>query len=222
MTELPEAFAVPLSAEETRVLGCLIEKQLTVPDTYPMTMNSVVLACNQLTNREPLVNYSDAVVEETLGALRQRHLARMIRAGAGSRVDKHKHVFDETIGVGLDELSVLAVMMLRGPQTLNELKLRTERMCGFENLDQVERALDGLINRMAGALVAKMERQPGQKEQRYAQLCCGEPAMPVASASGGNGFPSGTIERINELETQLASLVERVSALEMFRDQLES
>ena len=228
MTEVAEAFATPLNTEETRVLGCLIEKQLTVPDTYPMSLNSLVLACNQLQNREPIVRYDDGVVEVALGSLRQQHLARIIRAGAGSRVDKHKHVFNETIGVSVDEMAVLAVMMLRGPQTLNELKTRTERMCGFDDLAEVEHTLDGLINRMAGPLVAKMERQPGQKEQRYAQLCSGEPAMPIASENSGTGSSAGTHTRLAELEalvaehsTQVASLVHRIEALETFKAQLD-
>ena len=228
MTEVAEAFTTPLNAEETRVLGCLIEKQLTVPDTYPMSLNSLVLACNQLNNREPVVRYDDGVVEVALGSLRKLHLARIIRAGAGSRVDKHKHVFDETIGVSVEEVAVLAVMMLRGPQTLNELKTRTERMCGFDDVAEIERTLDGLINRMAGPLVVKMERQPGQKELRYAQLCSGEPAMPV-QAETGPSHPPGTANRIAELEALvvehsalLTALADRISALEAFKGQLES
>ncbi len=228
MTEVAEAFTTPLNAEETRVLGCLIEKQLTVPDTYPMSLNSLVLACNQLNNREPVVRYDDGVVEVALGSLRKLHLARTIRAGAGSRVDKHKHVFDETIGVSVEEVAVLAVMMLRGPQTLNELKTRTERMCGFDDVAEIERTLDGLINRMAGPLVAKMERQAGQKEQRYAQLCSGEPAMPM-QAETGPSHSTGTANRIAELEALivehgalLTALGDRISALEAYKGQLES
>jgi uncharacterized protein len=134
-----------LTAQELRVLGCLIEKQMTTPDVYPMTLNSLVTACNQSTNREPVVDYSARTVSEALDGLRTDHkLARIVHSGAGSRVDKYKHVIDERLGLTPPEVAVMSVLMLRGPQTLGELKTRTERSHGFASLEDVDRILDRL------------------------------------------------------------------------------
>lgn len=134
-----------LTAQELRVLGCLVEKQMTTPDVYPMTLNSLVTACNQSTNREPVVEYSAATVTEATDGLRTDHkLARIVHSGAGSRVDKYKHVLDERLGLTPAEAAVLSVLMLRGPQTLGEIKTRTERSHGFATLEDVDRILDRL------------------------------------------------------------------------------
>ncbi len=136
-----------LTAIELRVLGCLIEKQMTTPEQYPLTLNALVTACNQSTNREPVVNYSAATVTEGLDGLRTDHkLVRIVHSGAGSRVDKYKHVVDERLLLTPSEAAIMAVLMLRGPQTLGELKTRTERLFGFDDLHSVDRVLDRLAD----------------------------------------------------------------------------
>ena len=128
-----------LTAQELRVLGCLIEKQMTTPDVYPMTLNSLVTACNQSTNRDPVVDYSPSTVTEALDGLRTDHkLARIVHSGAGSRVDKYKHVLDERFGLTAPEVAVMSVLTLRGPQTLGEIKTRTERSHGFASLEALD------------------------------------------------------------------------------------
>jgi uncharacterized protein len=134
-----------LSPIEVRVLGCLIEKQMTTPDQYPLTLNSLVTGCNQSTNREPVVNYDARTVTEGLDGLRTDHkLVRIVHSGAGSRVDKYKHVVDERLLLTPSEAAVMAVLMLRGPQTLGELKARTERLHAFDDLNAVDAVLDRL------------------------------------------------------------------------------
>jgi uncharacterized protein len=136
-----------LTNEEARVLGCLVEKQMTTPDVYPMTLNGLVTACNQTTNREPIVAYDSRTVTEALDGLRTDHkLVRIVHSGAGSRVDKFKHVLDERLALVPKESALLAVLLLRGPQTLGELKMRTERYVGFDTLEQVDTILDRLCD----------------------------------------------------------------------------
>ena len=140
-----------LTAQELRVLGCLIEKQMTTPDVYPMTLNGLVTACNQSTNREPVVDYTPTVVTEAMDGLRTDHkLARIVHSGAGSRVDKYKHVLNERLGLTPPEVAVMSVLMLRGPQTLGEIKIRTERSHGFATLEDVDRILDRLSDPTIG------------------------------------------------------------------------
>jgi uncharacterized protein len=136
---------LPLSVIELRVLGCLVEKQMTTPDLYPLTLNSLVTACNQTTNREPVFNLDNKSVMEGLDGLRTDHkLVRIVHSGAGSRVDKYKHVVDERLLLTPSEAAIMAVLMLRGPQTLGELKARTERLFTFDDLNQVDIVLDRL------------------------------------------------------------------------------
>ena len=168
-------------AVELRVLGCLIEKQRTTPDVYPLSLNSLRLACNQTTNRDPVVEYDEPTIRSALERLSRKSWVRLT-SGAGSRAAKYRHLLDEAIGVSGPEISVLAVLMLRGPQTPGELKQRTERLHPFSSLDEVEAVLGGLIER---ELVVHLERRPGQKEARYAQLLGGddEPAAAAARAA---------------------------------------
>jgi uncharacterized protein YceH (UPF0502 family) len=160
---------VDASPVELRVLGCLIEKQRTTPDQYPLSLNALRLACNQSTNRDPVVEYDEATVSEALRRLALRGWTRLA-SGAGSRARKYRHLLSEALDVDDAELSLLAVLMLRGPQTPGELKQRTERMLGFESLAAVQETLDRLVER---ELVARHERRPGQKELRYEQLLGG-------------------------------------------------
>ena len=185
----------PLAPEELRVVACLVEKQFTTPDSYPLTENAVVAACNQLSNRNPVVAYDNNTVRVTLTALRQRGLARVIHT-PGARVPKHRHIVDEALGLSRGEVSLLAVLSLRGPQTVGELRTRTERMHDFASLSEVEETLEGLASREE-PLVVRLERQPGQKEARYAQLLGGPvdtayttPAGPGTGAAPAAGAPA--------------------------------
>lgn len=157
-----------LTVEEGRVLGCLVEKQLTTPQLYPLTDNAVVAACNQSTSRYPVVSYDKGTVRLAIRTLRERELLRTVHR-TGERSDKHKHLLDTALSLTAEQLGLLAVLLLRGPQTLSELRTRTERLYPFDTLEQVEAALSVLSDR-AEPLVGLLERQPGRKEIRYTQL----------------------------------------------------
>ena len=173
---------------QIRVLGCLIEKQRTTPDQYPLTLNSLRLACNQSTNREPVVDYDEAEIRKALGELGRR---RWIRGASGhtSRSPKYRHLLDQELSLSEDQISVLAVLMLRGEQTPGQLKQRTERMFGFHDLDALQTTLDALSAR---ELIERLPRRPGQKEDRYRQLLGGnhleeaDGAEAATSESGGD------------------------------------
>jgi uncharacterized protein len=155
-----------LSAEEIRVLGCLLEKQRTTPDMYPLTLNALRLACNQSTNRDPVVGYDDGVIRDALHRLERRGFTRLA-SGRGSRAPKYRHLLADALPMGAGEQALICVLMLRGTQTPGELKQRGERMHAFVGLDEVQATLGRLIER---GLVARLDRRPGQKEERYAQL----------------------------------------------------
>jgi uncharacterized protein YceH (UPF0502 family) len=198
-------------AVEIRVLGCLIEKQRTTPDQYPLSLNSLRLACNQSTNREPVVDYDERTIKAALERMGARGWTRFA-SGAGSRALKYRHLLDEALGLSDADLALLAVMMLRGPQTLGELKGRSERLHRFETLDEVQETLDALAER---ELVARLSRRPGQKEDRYGQLL-GEaeeqPPPTIAADSPVEMDRVGSLERrVEQLERQLAALAGRLS-----------
>jgi hypothetical protein len=157
------------SPVEIRVLGALIEKQRTTPEQYPLTLNALRLACNQSTNRDPVVDYDEATIKDALQRLRQRGWSRYA-SGQQSRSAKYRHLLDQALGLGPDEIALLCVLMLRGPQTPGELKQRTERLHPFGGLSAVEETLTGLIGR---ELAVRLPRRPGQKEDRFAQLLGG-------------------------------------------------
>jgi hypothetical protein len=163
MEPMPEAT---LEADQARVLGCLIEKDRTTPDQYPMSLNGVRMACNQVSNRDPIVDYSEVAVERTLRQLSDRGLARMVHR-PGDRVVKYRHAADEFYGLDGKELSLAAVLLLRGPQTPGELRQRTNRYVEFTGLPDIEMTLEQLRSRGA---VVRLERSPGQKEHRYLEL----------------------------------------------------
>jgi uncharacterized protein YceH (UPF0502 family) len=202
-----------LSAAEIRVLGCLLEKQRTTPDHYPLSLNSLRLACNQATNREPVVDYDDAILRDALHRLERRGYVRL--AGA-SRAAKYRHLLSEALPMSSAEQAVMCVLMLRGPQTPGELKQRGERIHAFTGLDEVHETLVALIGR---DLVAQLGRRPGQKEDRYTQL------LGDAESSSGNGAigdgasstptPSPSLapesdedlrDRVERLESEVAEL----------------
>jgi uncharacterized protein len=168
---------VDLSAPEIRVLGCLLEKQRTTPEAYPLSLNALRLACNQSTNRDPVVEYDEAIIRDALHRLSRRRWARLA-SGPGSRAPKYRHLLDEALALPDDELAVLCVLMLRGPQTPGELKQRTERLHALADLAAVHATLTRLIER---DLALRLERRPGQKEERYSHLL-GEDAPPAATS----------------------------------------
>jgi uncharacterized protein YceH (UPF0502 family) len=175
---------VDLTPAEIRVLGCLLEKQRTTPDYYPLTLNALRAACNQSTNRDPVVAYDEATIRDTIARLSRRRWARLA-SGAGSRASKYRHLLDEALTSAPDELAVLCVLMLRGAQTPGELKGRTERMHPFADLAAVHETLAGLIER---DLVAQLPRRPGQKEERYAhRLSDDDVPEPVREAAPAPG-----------------------------------
>jgi uncharacterized protein len=202
-----------LDAVEVRVLGCLLEKQRTTPEQYPLSLNALRLAANQTTSRDPVVDYDEGTIRQALDKLGRRGWTRLA-SGAGSRAIKHRHLLNEALGLDEGELSLLAVLMLRGPQTLGELKQRTERMYGFGTLEDVERTLDGLAER---ELVARQPRRPGQKEDRYAQLLgedgAGHAAAPIAAAPAAPDRVGALEERVARLEQELAALRDHVGAV---------
>ena len=175
-----------LSAEEARVAGSLAEKQLATPQYYPLTFNALVNACNQTNNRDPVVAYDDELVEATIAALREKGVMRLVHPGGGSRVTKYRQVLDELLGLDQRELALVCVLLLRGPQTLNELRTRTERLANFDDAAAIERDLERLATERQPPLVQKLERQPGQKEPRYATTLVDLPdgtATPTATAT---------------------------------------
>ncbi len=158
-----------IGTEQARVVGSLIEKRLTTPQHYPLTLNALVLACNQSSNRDPVVDYDEAVVESALSQLREQHLVRFVLPSHGRSVVRYRHVLDEVLGVDDRQLALLAVLLLRGPQTVGELRTRTERMVAFEDLGSVEHDLE-LMAELGDGLVERRGRRPGQKEERWVQL----------------------------------------------------
>jgi uncharacterized protein len=194
-----------LDPVEVRVLGSLVEKEATTPEYYPLTLNALVNACNQKSNREPVVNYDPDTVEDALERLRARGFALII--SGGGRVLKYGQRLSEKLNLGRREMAVLCTLLLRGPQTLGEIKDRSERIFSFGDLSETESVLEKLIAWPAGALVQKLARQPGQKEARYAHLLSGEvhveAAAEPASAAAGASPASG---RIGQLEQELAQL----------------
>ena len=215
----PLRGGAPFTAEELRVLGCLLEKQRTTPDAYPLSLNALRLACNQSTNRDPVVDYDEAIIRDALHRLERRGLTRLA-SGAGSRAPKYRHLLAEALPMDAAEQAVMSVLMLRGPQTPGELKQRTERMRPFAELSEVHQTLARLIER---GLVARLERRPGQKEERYGQLLGGagdDTATAVQAASHDLGEPerahangAGLEQRVARLEREVAELRARAGVL---------
>jgi uncharacterized protein len=216
----------PLTAPEQRVLGCLIEKRFTTPDQYPLTLNALRLACNQSTNRDPVVNYDELTVREAAQRLTKYGLARLA-SGHTSRAVKYRHLAEDALGLGREQLALLAVLLLRGDQTPGELKTRTERVIEWASLDQVDAVIEELAQRN---YVVNVGRRPGQKEDRFAHLLGGErtpgepaaashpgsdssaPGEPAAAqAAGDSALVTQLRARITELESEVASLRSRLN-----------
>lgn len=198
-------MSATLSEIEIRILGALVEKQLTTPEYYPLTLNALVAACNQKTNRDPVTAYDEPTVSRTLEELRDKNLAYVFY-GSTSRVPKYKHMLPQVYELEPSETAVMCVLMLRGPQTIGELRERTGRLYDFRDLNDVNETLEALIKRDQ-PLITRLERAPGQKEARYAHLLAGEvvnyqPAERTIPARGG----AANDERVEKLEAELENL----------------
>jgi len=202
-----------LSREEVRVLGCLIEKQRTTPDAYPLSLNALRLACNQTTNRDPVVHYDEDTIRGALHHLGRRRFTRLA-SGHSSRASKYRHLLDDELRLDPAEQAVLAVLMLRGPQTPGELKQRTERMQPFAGVAELHEVLTRLIDR---ELVAELARRPGQKEERYRHRLSddSEDSQPEPAVAAGAVVPPPPRrdERLDRLEREVAELREQVATL---------
>ena len=203
-----------LDAVEVRVLGCLIEKQRTTPDAYPLSLNALRLACNQSTNRDPVVAYDEETIRGALHRLGRRRFTRLT-SGHSSRAAKYRHLLDDELRLDREEQAVLAVLMLRGPQTPGELKQRTERMQPFSTIEELNEVLTRLIDR---EMVAQLARRPGQKEERFAHRLSedSDDAEEMAVAAAPAVIvppPPRRDERVDKLEREVAELREALEAL---------
>lgn len=210
-----------LTEEQVRVLGCLVEKEATVPDTYPLTLNALRSACNQSSNRDPVVAYDEITVQRALDGLKERRLVRFVHPAAGERTTKFRHVVDEALGLDRAQLALVALLALRGPQTPGELRTRSERLHAFDSLEEVERVLVDLEQRPE-PLVTELARRPGDRQARWALLLAPERAeQPMVAApagstpvAGGAGRPGEAHDRLASLAAEVAALTERVAHLE--------
>jgi uncharacterized protein len=218
---------IQLSALEARILGALIEKEITTPDQYPLSLNALVNACNQKTNRDPVMSLDEATVQQALDGLSKRHLI-LERSGFGSRVVKYRHRLcngdHNPIQMTAQEVAVVTELMLRGPQTPGELRSRAQRLATFTDLGDIETTLEMLAAREDGPYVMRLPKMPGAREARYCQLLTGEPdleamskaaaqATPVAGVAEGGVVAASLLERIETLEAQVQTLLERLNAI---------
>ncbi|ENM3989996.1 YceH family protein [Vibrio cholerae] len=211
---------IQLSPLEARVIGCLIEKEVTTPDHYPLTLNSLTTACNQKSNREPVLNLSEAEVQDTVEGLIARRLVSD-ESSFNSRTSKYQHRFCNTefgdLKLNQQELGLICCLLLRGAQTPGELRTRTNRLCTFTDVKETEVVLERLANRDSGALVVKLPREPGKRESRYHHLFCGEVDMTAFATSSDNDAIASS--QYAELEQEVAALREEVAELRALIEQ---
>ncbi|HEX3682513.1 MAG TPA: YceH family protein [Bryobacteraceae bacterium] len=208
----------PLDPAEVRVLGALLEKEATTPEYYPLSLNALVNACNQKSNRDPVVDYDEDTVYDAVNRLREKKLAVMI-TGSG-RVNKYGQRISESLNLGRRELAVLCTLLLRGPQTLGEIKDRSERMFSFADASEAESVLDKLAEWPIIALARKLPRQAGQKEARYTHLLSGEPRLEASADDLSEAAPPPT--RVAQLEQDLSRLRAEFNELKKRFDDLEA
>jgi len=216
-----------LTPHEARVIGSLIEKEATTPEQYPLSLNALTNACNQKSNREPVLELDEATVQATLDGLVKKHLVSE-KSGFGSRVVKYQHRFFNSAFGGkhfsAQELGVVCVLLLRGPQTPGELRTRTNRLCQFHEVSEVETLLNKMMERDDGPYVVRLPREPGKRESRYAHLFCGEVEMANSSvaAVAASRPSSGDDERINQLEQLVMELFDEVNQLRQQLDEIKN
>jgi len=217
---------IELTPYEARVIGCLIEKEVTTPDQYPLSLGALTNACNQKSSRDPVLQLSEVEVQEIVDGLLKKHLLSD-RSGFGSRVTKYQHRFCNS-GFGsleftAQELGVLCVLLLRGPQTPGELRSRTNRLCEFSDMQQTEAVLQGLMEREDGPFVARLPREPGKRESRYMHLFSGEPELASYELEEPARTEPGPrpANRIEQLENLMLELQERLEAVETRLARLE-
>jgi hypothetical protein len=215
---------IVFTPNEARVIGCLIEKEITTPDQYPLSLNALTNACNQKTNREPVLELSESEVQQSVDSLMKKYMVSDKSAGYGGRVTKYKHRFCNTefgsLKFSKQELGIICVMLLRGPQTPGELRSRTNRLCEFADAEEVETTLRGLMTREDGPFITRLPRAPGARESRYAHLFSGatfaEPEEPeaagAADVAGDPAAPTLT-QRLGALEQAVAELRAKIDAL---------
>ena len=215
---------IEFSPHEARVVGCLIEKEITTPDQYPLSLNALTNACNQKTNREPVLELREAEVQQTVDALMKKHMVSDRSAGYGGRVTKYKHRFCNTefgsLKFSKQELGVICVLLLRGPQTPGELRSRTNRLCEFADAEEVEATLKNLMSREDGPFIARLPRAAGARESRYAHLFSGAfesaPEPDLSSVQDPPGAPSLS-QRVSALEQLVEELRVALDALKASR-----
>jgi uncharacterized protein len=213
---------IEFSPNEARVIGCLIEKEITTPDQYPLSLNALTNACNQKTNREPVLDLGEPAVQQAVDSLMKKYMVSDKSAGYGGRVTKYKHRFCNTefgsLKFSKQELGILCVLLLRGPQTPGELRTRTNRLCEFADAGEVETALKNLLSREDGPFIARLPRASGSRESRYAHLFSGaiesvdEPAEQAAAGQSASGGPTMG-ERVARLEESVQRLQSELDAL---------
>jgi uncharacterized protein YceH (UPF0502 family) len=211
-------MSILLDATEARVLGSLMEKEVTTPEYYPLSLNALVNACNQKSNREPVLDLDDDTVLDALDRLREKRLSLTV-TGNG-RVTKYRQRISETLNLGRRESAVLCTLLLRGPQTLGEIKDRSERMHSFADLAETQAVLDKLAEATDQPLIIKLPRQTGQKEQRFAHLLSGTPAFDTTTAASESAAPQPT--RVEKLEQELNALRSEFNELRARFERLES
>lgn len=210
---------IHLTPNEARVIGCLLEKQRTTPEQYPLSLNALTSACNQKSNRDPVLDLDEASVQDTVDALMKRHLVSE-KSGFGSRVTKYQHRLCNTefgtLRFSDQEVGIVCVLLLRGPQTPGELRTRTERLCRFQDINAVEAVLEQLMLRDDGPFVTKLPREPGRRESRYAHLFGDVPELPPEATSASDAAAgAGRVgsDRLDRLEQQLGELRAEVASL---------
>src|ERR1700730_4165440 len=209
---------------EVRVLGSLVEKQVTTPEYYPLTINALTLACNQKNNRNPVTSYSENQVAQAVENLRELNLAYVFY-GSTSRVPKYKHVMTEVLHLSQPQLALMCVLLLRGSQTVGELRERASRLYEFSSLEEVEETLNSLISREPETLVKRLTRQPGQKETRFAHMLAGEPPVETAEEPSPRRTISRESDRLSSIQEDVAALKTQMQELrlqfESFKKQFE-
>jgi uncharacterized protein len=214
---------IEFTANEARVIGCLIEKEITTPDQYPLSLNALTNACNQKTNRDPVLELSEAAVQQAVDSLMKKYMVSDKSAGYGGRVTKYKHRFCNTefgsLKFSKQELGIICVLLLRGPQTPGELRARTNRLCEFADADEVEKTLQNLMARTDGPFIARLARAAGARESRYAHLFSGSiESVEEPEAEHAAGDAPTLSHRVRLIEEDLKQLRAELDALKIGRD----